>query len=162
MPEYGPGDLYAFLRTAASSPLLPAQELLDGLLNRLVAREVLKSAVRRLPAYAREYKPAELSAIAARVRDFRFPVTGTAGWQAGAGDSGRRPLSEVDISTLESRLCSGVYLTGELLNLDGDCARLQSALGVGDRTARRTQRRYGGQPQNPLGFSFITQKEHRA
>ena len=121
MPEYGPGDLYAFLRTAASSPLLPAQELLDGLLNRLVAREVLKSAVRRLPAYAREYKPAELSAIATRVRDFRFPVTGTAGWQAAQVTAGGVPLSEVDISTLESRLCSGVYLTGELLNLDGDC-----------------------------------------
>lgn len=121
MPEYGPGDIFAFLRTAAASPLLPAQELLDGMLNRLVAREVLRAAVRELPPYARQLKPAQLSAIAARVRDFRFPVTGTAGWGAAQVTAGGVPLAEIDVSTLESRRCPGVYLTGELLNVDGDC-----------------------------------------
>lgn len=121
MPEYGPGDIYAFLRTAAASLLLPAQELLDGMMNRLVAREVLRSAVRDLPPLAKQLRPAQLSAIAARVRDFRFPITGTAGWGTAQVTAGGVPLSEVDVSTLESRRCPGVYLTGELLNVDGDC-----------------------------------------
>lgn len=121
MPEHGPGDIFSFLRTAASSPLLPAQELLDGMLNRLVAREVLRAAVRRLPQEASELRPPQLSAIAACVRDFRFPVTGTAGWAHAQVTAGGVPLSEVDVSTMESRLCPGVYLTGELLNVDGDC-----------------------------------------
>ena len=66
-------------------------------------------------------RPAQLSAIAARVRDFRFPITGTAGWGTAQVTAGGVPLSEVDVSTLESRRCPGVYLTGELLNVDGDC-----------------------------------------
>ncbi len=121
MPEVGPGDVFALLRSAASSPILPAQELLDGMLNRLVAREVLRAAVGRLPELARELRPPQLSAIAAKIRDFRFPVTGTAGWSAAQAMAGGVPLSEVDASTLESRRCPGVYLTGELLNVDGDC-----------------------------------------
>ena len=112
MPAHGPGDIFSFLRTAASSPLLPAQELRDGMLNRLVAREVLRAAVRRLPQEASELRPPQLSAIAACVRDFRFPVTGTAGWAHAQVTAGGVPLSEVDVATMESRLCPGVYLTG--------------------------------------------------
>lgn len=121
MPEYGPGDICAFLRTAAASPLLPAQELLDGMLNRLVAREVLREAVKELPAFAKQLRAEQLRAVAARVRDLRFPITGTAGWGTAQVTAGGVPLKEVDVSTLESRRCPGVYLTGELLNVDGDC-----------------------------------------
>lgn len=121
MPEYGPGEIYNLLRTAAASPVLPAQELLDGFLNRLVGRELLRRAVGELPALARQLKRPQLSAIAAKIRDFRFPVTGTGGWQSAQATAGGVPLSQVNVSTMESRSCPGVYLTGELLNVDGDC-----------------------------------------
>jgi predicted flavoprotein YhiN len=45
---------------------------------------------------------------------------GTAPWQNAQVTAGGVPLSEVD-ENLQSRFCKGLYLCGELLNLDGEC-----------------------------------------
>ena len=54
-------------------------------------------------------------------KDWRFPVSGTGDWDSAQVTAGGVPLNEVDCLTMESRRCPGLYLTGELLNIDGDC-----------------------------------------
>jgi len=46
-------------------------------------------------------------------------VTGTLGYEKAECTAGGVPLSEVDPSTLESRLAPGLYLCGEILDVDG-------------------------------------------
>ena len=48
-------------------------------------------------------------------------VVGTAGYEQAFITRGGVSLKEVDPDTLESRLCPGLYLCGELLDLDGPC-----------------------------------------
>jgi len=46
-------------------------------------------------------------------------VTGTLGYEKAEVTAGGVPLSEVDPSTLESRVAPGLYLCGEILDVEG-------------------------------------------
>lgn len=48
-----------------------------------------------------------------------FPLQGTLGYEKAEVTSGGVDLSEVSSSTLESKLCPGLFFAGEILNLDG-------------------------------------------
>ena len=48
-------------------------------------------------------------------------ITGTRGFEAAQVTAGGIPTREVDLSTMESRFCPGLYLAGEILDVDGIC-----------------------------------------
>lgn len=48
-----------------------------------------------------------------------IPVTGDRGWSAAEVTAGGVPLDEVDLKTMESKLCPGLHLCGEVLDADG-------------------------------------------
>lgn len=48
-----------------------------------------------------------------------LPVTGTRGWNHAEVTAGGIPLDELHLNTMESRRCSGLYLCGEMLDVDG-------------------------------------------
>jgi predicted flavoprotein YhiN len=48
-----------------------------------------------------------------------LPVTGTRGWQAAEVTAGGVPLSELDLATMQSRICPGLHLCGEICDVDG-------------------------------------------
>ncbi len=58
--------------------------------------------------------------VASVVKNFALEITGTLGFDYAQVTKGGVPLAEVD-EDLQSRLCKGLYLTGELLNVDGEC-----------------------------------------
>ena len=103
------------------SPTLPSGDLLGGMLNRNVGRELLRVALPQLPKTAGQFSKGQLGTVSRTVKNFRFPVVGLLSWDSAQVTAGGVPLAEVDCRTMESRKCRGVYLTGELLNVDGDC-----------------------------------------
>ncbi len=48
-----------------------------------------------------------------------LPVTGDRGWLFAEVTAGGVPLSEVHLETMESRICPGLHLCGEVLDVDG-------------------------------------------
>ena len=64
---------------------------------------------------------ADLDALAAQCKDFPLPVTGTCGFDQAQVTAGGLDTAEFDPHTLQSRLVSGLYACGELLDIDGDC-----------------------------------------
>lgn len=48
-----------------------------------------------------------------------LPVTGSRGYNFAEVTAGGVPLAEVDTATMASRVCPGLYLVGELLDVDG-------------------------------------------
>ncbi len=48
-----------------------------------------------------------------------LPITGDRGWLFAEVTAGGVPLSEVHLETMESRVCPGLYLCGEVLDVDG-------------------------------------------
>ncbi|WP_312694453.1 NAD(P)/FAD-dependent oxidoreductase [Caproiciproducens sp.] len=121
LPEYSAEEILSMLRnTKEVLGNLPAGDVLSGCVHKLVGREVVRAALMQTPGRAVELKTAELVSIADRVKNFRFEVFGTLAWKDAQITAGGVPLRETD-ENLQSRLCPGLYLAGELLNIDGDC-----------------------------------------
>ena len=75
-----------------------------------------------------ELEPAEPSGILTRdarrrlahgLVEWTLPIVGTRGYNFAEVTAGGVALSEVDFRTLESRVCRGLYLVGEVLDVDG-------------------------------------------
>ncbi len=57
--------------------------------------------------------------LAQTVCSFRLPVMGDRGFAHAEVTAGGVPLSELKLKTLESRVCDGLHLVGEILDVDG-------------------------------------------
>ena len=51
--------------------------------------------------------------------EWPLPVTGTRGYNYAEATAGGVTLTEIDPSTMQSRVCRGLYLVGEMLDVDG-------------------------------------------
>ncbi len=121
MPEYSEQQIFLFLKNRKQGlQTLPTAELLSGMVNKLVGAEIIRQTLPHSPKLARELQLKELSAVANAVKNFIFPVTGTLSWKDAQVTAGGVSLSEVD-ENLQSEFCPGLYLAGELCNIDGDC-----------------------------------------
>ena len=67
--------------------------------------------------------------------DIRLEVSGFKSFDAAQCCQGGVLLSQVDLSTMESKKAEGLYVTGELLDVDGPCGgyNLQWAWSTGAR-----------------------------
>jgi predicted flavoprotein YhiN len=81
--------------------------------DRLVA--VLAPGVTPLSRVAKE----ERRAVIRNVIDLPLPVVRDRGFDYAEVTAGGVPLSEVDVRTMASRRCPGLYLCGEILDVDG-------------------------------------------
>lgn len=120
MPDYEIGDIKQLLKGTREAAFHGA-DAAEGLLNRLIAQELAHRVLPKQYRTEQELNPRQLSQLAAAVKQFDFPVTGTLGWEHAQVTAGGVPLAEIDENTMESRLCPGVYFAGEILNIDGDC-----------------------------------------
>lgn len=85
---------------------LVAARLYTGLLPRMMAQKVQSLSLQKAAQW--------LTAL-------RLRVTGVRGFDAAQVSSGGLSCSDFDPGTLQSRLVPGLYVTGETLNVDGDC-----------------------------------------
>lgn len=63
----------------------------------------------------------DLERIARQVKRFALPITGTCGFDQAQVTAGGLRTEEFDPETLESRVVPGLYVCGEVLDVDGDC-----------------------------------------
>ncbi|NLD03928.1 MAG: hypothetical protein GX674_11510, partial [Clostridiales bacterium] len=104
VPGINRGRVLSSLKERAA--LLGRENMLIGALPRLL-RERLENLA--------------IEALADKLSALRLPVLGLRGWDHAQVAAGGFDTDDVDPATLESRLVPGLYLTGELLNVDGDC-----------------------------------------
>lgn len=74
-----------------------------------------------------------VNTLADRLKDWRFPIAGHAGFRRAVVTAGGVSLDEVVAKTMQSRLCKGLFFAGEVLDLDGDTGgyNLQMAFSTG-------------------------------
>lgn len=94
-----------------------------GLIESDCLPSILKGAVledinERLKAKAMAHSADNLADI---VKDYRFSVKGIMGWERAQVTAGGVSLSEIDLTTMESKLVKGLYFTGEVLDYVGRC-----------------------------------------
>lgn len=68
-----------------------------------------------------DLKEAEKVRLINNLISFKVKVIGTNSFDQAQVCSGGIPLTEIDLTTMESKLVKGLYIVGELLDVDGDC-----------------------------------------
>ena len=91
----------------------------DGDLAAGILPEKFGSVVRELVSKGRREPGAAARALAAALKEKRFFVQGTRGWNEAEFTCGGVDAREVDPGTLESRFRKGLYLAGEVLDVQG-------------------------------------------
>ena len=119
---YAPEDVDALLKDKrAAMGELPAEDFLSGILPSRLGSVVMRRALEQLQRPSNGLTDAELAQVGRQLRYFTLPVTGVNGMDSAQVTAGGVPTNEFDPRTLESRLAPGVFATGEVLDIDGDC-----------------------------------------
>jgi predicted flavoprotein YhiN len=58
-------------------------------------------------------------ALVRAVVEWPLPITGNRGFTYAEVTAGGVPLQEIDLKTMESRLCPGLFFCGEICDVDG-------------------------------------------
>ena len=121
MPEYDREQILALLK-ARKTPQKTLETYLVGMLHKKLALLLLKSCgLAPLSRASDTLSDAALSKSVAQIKGWRFHVRGTMSWNNAQVTAGGIDVRDVDAKTFESKLVRGLYITGELLDIDGDC-----------------------------------------
>lgn len=88
---------------------VPKAEILTGILNKRIGQALLKGV---------NYS---VNNIVNAIKNFTIQVTGNTGFNYAQVTKGGIDTCDVDAFNYQSKLAKGVYLIGEMLNVDGDC-----------------------------------------
>ena len=96
----------------------PAADFLTGLFHRRVGETLCRAAGIDL---SRPLSDGDFAKLLKTVTAFSADVRGTAGMRDAQVTAGGVSLAEVDPETLELKKCPGIFVAGEMLDVDGDC-----------------------------------------
>lgn len=115
-------ELTSFLaQKQLAMPQVTLEDFLTGMLHNRLGRVVLKQAGFDLTRTAQTVSAQELQRIAHQIKYFPLTITGVMGLELAQVTAGGVSTDEFRPDTLESRLCPGLFATGEVLDIDGDC-----------------------------------------
>ncbi len=123
LPHWTTESIYEQLMTRFHlDPDKPVELCLVGLFHKRLISVVLKEAgITELMQPAHQVPVKSISRLADICREWKVPVTGTLSWNQAQVTAGGIETSEIDSITLMSKCCPGLYLTGEVMDVDGDC-----------------------------------------
>lgn len=121
LPKLSDSDCLAWLDNASQGS--HAQKQIANILSERLPKRLITSLLVNANV-AGETRMAELPkrhriAIVERMKSWRIPVCGTRGYPKAEVTAGGVALGEVDSKTMASRLVPGLFLAGEILDLDG-------------------------------------------
>ncbi len=109
LPDFSKKKLLAALTEKRKAfPALPVGELSFGMVNNQIGRAVFRRA------------EGDILTASELIKRFPLTLTGSLGFDYAQVTKGGIPLCEVG-KGLESKLCKGLYLAGEMLDIDGQC-----------------------------------------
>ena len=96
-------------------------DLLDGFLNYKLINLILKLSKIKREERWNTISNKQKSILSNFLINFTVSIIGTNSFDTSQTTTGGIPLSEINIETMESLKCKGLYFTGELLDVDGNC-----------------------------------------
>ncbi len=120
------------------------EEIFIGWLNKKVAISIIKACSNLKPTTLvenLEYK--DILSLATNLKELRFEVNGTRGFKFAQSTIGGISLEDINLNTMESKIIKNLYITGEILDIDGDCGgyNLQWAWSTGYVAAQNIVRK---------------------
>ncbi|MBS9778820.1 MAG: NAD(P)/FAD-dependent oxidoreductase [Campylobacteraceae bacterium] len=99
----------------------PIVLLLGGLINKKLALFVLKRCKISPNKSSKEIGSKELNAMIYCLKNLEFNITDTKGFEFAEVVAGGVSTKQINAKTMESGLQKGLYFSGEVLDVDGDC-----------------------------------------
>ena len=119
LPDYTEEEVLNILKNRPNQTM---ETYLIGILNKALGQLLLKECgISPLSRMSKTLRDDEIMSIAKTIKSWRFLVTGTMPWENAQVTAGGIELSEINEKTMESKLTKGLYITGELLDIDGPC-----------------------------------------
>ncbi len=100
---------------------LPMEDLLTGVLHNRLGRVLTKTAGVKGKTLVRELSDREMHAVCQVVKTLEITLTEPLGMDSAQVTAGGVLTEQFDENTMESRLVPGLYVCGEVLDIDGDC-----------------------------------------
>lgn len=98
-----------------------AREACIGLFPEKLIGTFLKEAEIAPEKWAEQCSLEELRRLSMVIRHLRVDITGTKGFDAAQVTAGGINTEEIEAATMESKLISGLYFAGEVIDIDGMC-----------------------------------------
>jgi predicted Rossmann fold flavoprotein len=93
-----------------------------GLINkRLISVVLMEAGIDDLKRRVSDLSALEIEHIAKLLTDWRFKIRGTRSWPSAQITAGGIDTREINPNTMESRLVKGLYIAGEIMDIDGMC-----------------------------------------
>ena len=108
-------------RRREALPDLPASDMLTGIVHNRLGKMLIKYAGLNAAVPLRELNERTLEKLVKACKDFRLPVQGTEGFDKAQVTAGGVKTSGFNPETLESWFVPGLFVCGEVLDIDGDC-----------------------------------------
>jgi predicted Rossmann fold flavoprotein len=119
VPDLKPEQLDQDFITRSRQGRVTVGRLLPESLPNRVKDQVLEVCGISTSAIAAELPKEKRKLLIATLKGLNLPIQGTLGFEKAEVTSGGVALSEVDPKTLESKLRTGLFLIGEVLDIDG-------------------------------------------
>ncbi|MBO5453674.1 MAG: aminoacetone oxidase family FAD-binding enzyme [Clostridia bacterium] len=120
LPSYSENEVYSLLKSRNKN--LTLDVFTNGLFNKAVGRELIKTVTDyKLNLKANVLKDEELKKLSKTVKEWKFDIHGTKGWESAQVTAGGIKLDNFNCNSMESKLCEGLFACGEVLDVDGDC-----------------------------------------
>ncbi len=96
--------------------------LFAGVLPKAIGVEICKaSKLYKQDKTISQLNRNEIASVAKKAKCFELEISGTKGFANAQVTSGGVSVNEINPSTMESKLCNGLYFAGELIDVDADC-----------------------------------------
>ena len=110
LPNLSLEQVEQVIKDRQSKPYINQEDLLSSVLNKKIGQQVLKSA--------KSLKPSD---IAYAIKNFRLDVLGSLDFDYAQVTRGGIKTDKIDAKTYQSEIVEGLYIVGEMLDIDGDC-----------------------------------------
>jgi predicted Rossmann fold flavoprotein len=132
LPEISSEEIEKILLDREDLGLVGENRLL-GMLNKRIGQTVLKTA-----------KSQSAKDVCKALKEFKLKVTGNLGFNYSQVTKGGIKTKAINSKTYESKLVKGLFFTGEMLDIDGDCGgyNLTFAFVSGIISAKTVKQRY--------------------
>lgn len=123
MPEYNIKDIYDILAgRKLTLAHLTMEQYFNGLFNKRIGNIIAKrSGIEKLSLPISALTKDMLWSIASLIKDYRLDITGTQSYNNAQVTAGGVKTNEFNPNTMQSLLIKGLYCTGEIYDIYGDC-----------------------------------------
>lgn len=109
LPDISANDLKTILNNRIKQGFIPRGDILNGLVHKKLGETVVKMC------------GGDTAGVLNAVKSYKIKITGTLGFDYAQTTKGGIDTRDITPETYESKLQNGLYITGEMLDVDGEC-----------------------------------------